>query len=194
MSIRRYTILGVALVLLTACTTGKQQQSTGAPPPTMQGKAVVLTNANLPPQGSNYRDSSNRWQVHGVISNVSYRYGQTDPTHLFVANTPGMSWTALTAANSWTVSCSTSLREIHCAVESPHKAGKSGGYAIVDDRRCTPLPAGTPMAGAGFITLGDGRPCVLDGGSTAGISDYGLAQAFNLRDWMIRIWKTSGQK
>ena len=94
MSIRRFTILGVALVLLTACTTGKQQQSTGAPPPTMQGKAVVLTNANLPPQGSNYRDSSNRWQVHGVISNVSYRYGQTDPTHLFVANTPGMSWTA----------------------------------------------------------------------------------------------------
>ena len=188
------TVLG--LVLLTACATGRsgQQQSTQTRLPTMQGTAVVLTNANLPPQGSNFRDSSNRWQVHGVINNVSYRYGQNDPTHLFVANAPGVSWTDLAPANSWSVSCASELRDIHCAVESPHHFGKAGGFAVVDGTRCTPLAAGTPMAGAGFIMLGDGRPCVLDGGKTAGVSNYGLVQAFSLRDWMIRIWQTSRQK
>jgi hypothetical protein len=195
MHCRRFTVLGLALLLLTACTTGNGvQQSTQKPLPTMQGKAVVLTAATLPPQGSNYRDAGNRWQVHGVIDNAAYRYGETDPTHLFVANGRGTDWTGLAAGNSWSVSCATSGREIHCAIESPHRAATRGGFVLVDNTRCTPLPANTPMGGAGFIILGDGRPCVLDGGSTTGISDYGLAQAQSLRDWMIRIWQTSGQK
>src|SRR6185369_5338247 len=84
---------------LSACNAAQHSsgaaQSSAPPLPQMQGGAVVLTNANLPPQGSNFRGQDNRWVVHGVVDGVPYRYGEADPTHLFVANARGVDWTGL---------------------------------------------------------------------------------------------------
>jgi hypothetical protein len=175
----------------------------------MHGAAVVLTAANLPPQGSNFRGQDNRWQVHGVIDGVPYRYGETDPTHLFVANANPADWTGLGAGNAWSVSCVATAPDVRCAIESPPKSGMFGPQrlVVIDDFVCWAAPQSSEMPSGTTITLADGSPCIeapdpdsvrrdLMAGRTTldNVSGVGFRQATTLRDWMIRIYKTGRAK
>src|SRR5581483_11518183 len=156
--------LCLSALFLAACTAGHHAGPDATQPQAprseqMHGRAVVLTNANLPPQGANFTGSDRQWQVHGVIDGVPYRYGQADPQHLFVANDRGAAWTDLAAQNSWSVSCVTDGRDAHCVVEAPPSyGGISGSLAVVDDFVCTFSQVGPDWA-PGYVEIGDGRRC-----------------------------------
>jgi len=199
-------------LFLAACTAGQHVDpgATQAQAPLseqMHGRAVVLTNANLPPQGANFTSSNRQWQVHGVVDGVPYRYGQADPQHLFVANYRGAAWTDLTAQNSWSVSCVTDGRDVHCVVESPGRGGMfDSSLALVDDFICTFSQLGPDWA-PGYVEIGDGRRCsgvadparvrqdLMAGRTTeGGISGYGFRQALVLRNWLITLTKTGSRK
>jgi hypothetical protein len=191
-------------LLLNACATNSGGNGQATLPP-MRGNPVVLTNGNLPPQGANFLDSNNRWQVHGVLNGATWRYGETDPHHIFVANGPGASFTDLGARNSWSVSCMQIAPSIRCTIEAPPaKGAKTGKLAVVDNIVCS-MAGGGPTAG-NTIDVGDGRKCfpltnsgqaykdLMYGRRVDGVSGYGFSQAASLRDWMVRIWSTSRQK
>jgi hypothetical protein len=190
------TVIGFAsLLALGGCATAPHGSGNARVTlPSMQGDPVVLNNANLPPQGSNFRDQSNRWQVHGMIGNVAYRYTQEDPTHILVATAPGATWTDLTARNSWVVSCVAAAPNIHCAIEAPQAGGAARDLAMVDGFACRMRPGTSNPGSADFVAMKDGRRCVAAGGSNDLSAAYGFREAASLRDWMIRIYQTGRAK
>jgi hypothetical protein len=197
-------VLSLFALLLNACVANSGGNGKAALPP-MRGNPVVLTNANLPPQGANFRGADNHWQVHGVMNGVTWRYGETDPHRIFVANGPGGSFTDLSARNSWSVSCIQIAPSIRCTIEAPPaKGAKASHLAVVDTVVCRMVDAGAAPSNA--VDVGDGRKCLpransgqaykdlMYGRSVDDVSGYGFRQAASLRDWMIRLAKTSRQK
>jgi len=154
--------------------------------PTMTANPVVLSAANLPPKASIFRGQGNTWKVHGVNDNAAYLFTSTDPTHVFSAGAPRADWTGLAAANSWTISCATVSPSVRCAVEAPQNSA-AHGLAMIGTFICE--MSSTPGQGD-YVAMPDGRACIAvndpEGARAELNAVYGINQAVQLRNWMMR--------